>query len=122
MTISSVNALASSTGKSAHFTLVAHRVRHMRWLRRARRRLRLSKPIVRKLQATLDPLRSEREVDRTAKLIGNEVANCARPKPRALGSCNRRPVHLRPFEDQMRMPMTVQPPLPPDHNAPIFDG
>src|SRR5690242_12204645 len=102
--------------------LIARHVRHMRWLKRAHRCLRLSEPLVRQLQATLDPRRNERKVDHTAKLIGNEVANGARPKSRVLGSCNRRPTYLRPFEDQMRTPMAVQPPLPPDHNAPILDG
>src|SRR5262249_51359231 len=78
----------------------------------------VAKPDSEKLEPTPHPLRSEDEVNLTAKLVRNEVANCARSKTDFAGSDDGGAIDLLPFEHHTRR-VTVRPSMPTDRHAPL---
>src|SRR5215467_10163469 len=58
----------------------------------------VAKPICRQFEAAQDPLPSERQVNPTAELVSDEVANRVRPKTRLARCGDGRATKLSPFE------------------------
>src|SRR5262245_44342066 len=77
------------------------------------------KPVSRKLQATLHPLRSEHEVNRAAELVRDEVADWEGALAGIVGRGDRWPADFAPMEHQTGW-VSVQPPTPLDRRAAIL--
>src|SRR5215831_65402 len=87
---------------------------------RARQLAIVLKPVRGKFQTAPDPVSSEHKVDCTAKLVGDQVTNCACPIAGLANSDDRRAANFLPFEQQMRPRMPVHVPVPPDRHATIL--
>src|SRR5690242_2614571 len=88
-------------------------------VRRPLKRLIGPEPVCWKFHPAPDPFQSKCEVNLSAELVGDYVANCTHPETGFVRINDRRTAGLLPFEHQPKW-VTVEPLLPPDRHTSLF--